>query len=72
MGGSGLARGAVVGKTNDKGTFVASAEHDIGPLFHTWFRALGLDPAETEYDHGGQPLPLAHDDCGPIAELLPK
>jgi uncharacterized protein (DUF1501 family) len=70
MAGCGIRRGVVAGKTNDKGTFVVSAEHDIGDLFHTWFRALGIDPSKMEYDNHGQPLPLAHEDCSPIEELL--
>jgi hypothetical protein len=70
MGGAGLKKGAVVGKTNEKGTFVAGDEHDIGHLFHTWFRALGIDPAKTEYDNAGQPLPIAHEGCRPVDELL--
>ena len=44
MAGAGLKRGVVVGKTNDKGTWVTSEELDIGHLFHTWFHALGIDP----------------------------
>ena len=24
-----------------------SDEHDIGHMFHTWFRALGIDPGQT-------------------------
>ncbi|MCE9534634.1 MAG: DUF1501 domain-containing protein [Planctomycetes bacterium] len=70
MGGCGLKKGAVIGKTNDKGSYVASEEHDIGHLFHTWFRALGVDPAKIEYDNGGQPLPIAHEGCKPINEVL--
>ncbi len=70
MGGCGIQKGALVGKTNDKGTFVTSAEHDIGHLFHTWFQALGIDTQKVEYDNAGQPLPLAHEDCAPIKELL--
>lgn len=70
MAGCGLQRGAVVGKTNDEGTFVATEEFDIGHMFHTWFRALGIDPVKTEYDNNGQPLPIAHDDCHAIAEIL--
>ena len=34
-----------------------ASEHDIGHLFHTWFRALGIDPDKTKYDNDGQPLP---------------
>src|SRR5437763_1157011 len=59
MAGCGLARGAVVGKTNDKGTFVVDQGHDVGDLFHTWFKALGVDSDTTEYDNNGQPLPIA-------------
>lgn len=70
MAGCGLNRGLVVGQTNDKGTFVATDEYDIGHLFHTWFRALGVDPVRVEYDNMGQPLPIAHDDYHAIKELL--
>jgi hypothetical protein len=68
--GAGIRKGVVVGTTNDKGTWVTSREHDIGDLFHTWFRALGIDPRTTEYDNGGQPLPIAHEGCKPLTELL--
>jgi hypothetical protein len=70
MAGCGIARGAVIGKTNDKGTYVTDKGHDIGDLFHTWFTALGIDPVKTEYDNNGQPLPIAHEDCSAIKELI--
>ncbi len=70
MGGGGLKRGVVVGKTNDKGTWVTSDEHDIGHLFHTWFHALGIDSHRKQYYNAGQPLPLAHEDMKAIKELL--
>jgi hypothetical protein len=70
MGGCGIKRGIVVGATNDLGTFVTSEEFDIGHLFHTWFAALGIDSMSSEYDNGGQPLPIAHDDCHVVQELL--
>jgi hypothetical protein len=70
MSGCGIARGAVVGKTNDAGTFVSTEEHDIGHMFHTWFTALGIDPRSTEYDNHGQPLPIAHEGCRAVKELL--
>jgi hypothetical protein len=69
-GGTGIKRGVVVGKTNAQGTWVTGDEHDIGHLFHTWFAALGIDAKKTEYDNAGQPLPIAHDDCTAIKELL--
>jgi len=68
--GTGIQKGVVVGKTNDKGTFVASEEHDIGHMFHTWFKALGIDAKATEYDNEGQPLPIAHEGFKAVKELL--
>jgi hypothetical protein len=70
MGGAGLNRGLVVGKTNELGTFVDGEEFDVGHLFHTWFRALGVPPEKMEYDNHGQPLPVANEECGPIEQLL--
>ncbi len=70
MGGCGLHKGSVVGKTNDKGTFVADRQTDVGHLFHTWFRALGIDPDKTHYNNNRQPLPIANEECEPIKELL--
>ena len=70
MAGTGIRRGVVVGKTNAAGTFVDSEPYDIGHLFHTWFQALGIDPATTEYDNRGQPLPIAHEKCFAVKELL--
>jgi uncharacterized protein (DUF1501 family) len=69
MAGCGLRAGAVIGKTNELGTWVTSEEHDIGHLFHTWFQALGIDP-KMEYDNNGQPLPIAHEGCHAIEALL--
>lgn len=68
--GCGLQRGVVVGATNEEGTFVSTEEFDIGHMFHTWFRALGVDPAHVEYNNLGQPLPIAHEECHPVKELL--
>ena len=70
MAGCGLQPGVVVGKTNAEGTFVDGQPHDIGHLFHTWLKALGVPEEKMEYDNDGQPLPVAHDDCGPIASIL--
>jgi uncharacterized protein (DUF1501 family) len=70
MTGAGIRRGVVIGETNKTGTFVENDAHDIGDFFHTWFTALGVNSAETEYLNNGQPLPIAHDDCSPIKELL--
>lgn len=68
--GTGITKGNVVGKTNAKGTFVESEEIDIGSMFHTWFSALGIDAYSVEYMNGTQPLPIAHDEMGPVDEML--
>ena len=39
-------------------------------MFHTWFAALGIDTSKVEYDNRGQPLPIAHDNCSVVKELL--
>ena len=70
MAGCGLNRGIVLGKTTSNGAWVDDQEYDIGHIFHTVFRAVDIDPAVREYENNGQPLPIAHDDCGPIKELL--
>lgn len=70
MAGCGLKHGIAVGKTNAKGTWVETEEHDIGHLFHTWFHALGIAAEKTQYDNNGQPLPIAHEDCHPVKEVL--
>lgn len=70
LGGSGIKPGVVVGKTNDKGTFNSGQEYDVGHLFHTIFKSVGINPAVKEYDNRGQPLPIAHEDCTAIAELV--
>ena len=69
MAGCGLKAGACVGATNEKGTWVKDTGYDIGYLFHTWFAALGIDSA-MQYDNEGQPLPIAHEDCHKISEVL--
>jgi len=70
MAGRGIKPGVVEGKTNADGTEVATQPHDIGHLFHTWWRALGIDPAHTKYRNAGQPLPIAHEDMQPVKEVL--
>jgi hypothetical protein len=70
MGGCGLKKGVVYGKTNELGTFVADGQIDIGHMFHTWFQALGVNAAKAEYDNNGQPLPVAHEECEAVKELL--
>lgn len=70
LAGSGLQRGMVLGGTTDNGAWCKDEAFDIGHLFHTVFRCVGIDPEKTEYDNDGQPLPIAHDDCGPIQQIM--
>jgi uncharacterized protein (DUF1501 family) len=69
LGGCGIQRGAVIGKTNDQGTAVADREVHHGHLFHTYLRAVGLDSTGT-FDIAGRPIPMADPAFGPIEELL--
>lgn len=69
LGGAGIQRGAVIGKTNDNGTAVTDREVDHAHLFHTYLQAVGLDSLST-FDIGGRPMPLADPASEPITELL--
>jgi hypothetical protein len=69
LGGAGVQRGAVIGKTNDKGTAVVDKQVDHANLFHTYLQAVGLDSTET-FDIGGRGVPLADPASAPIKELL--
>jgi hypothetical protein len=70
LAGGGIKRGAVIGKTTANGAWVDDKEYDIGHLFHTIFKTIGIDSKKTEYHNNGQPLPIAHDDMHVINELL--
>ena len=70
MSGCGIQRGQVLGRTNPLGTAIVDEEHDIGQLFHTWYKAVGVDSSQTEFINGTQPLPIANDQLEPIDKLL--
>jgi hypothetical protein len=61
--------GAVVGKTNANGTAVTEREVNGGHLFHTYFRALGLDPTKNYYVND-RPIPRADPKASAIQEIL--
>jgi hypothetical protein len=69
LGGAGIQRGAAFGKTNEDGTKVVDGQVDHGNLFHTYLRALGLDPTGS-FDVGGREVPMADPMSAPIKELL--
>ncbi len=69
LGGCGIQTGGVVGKTNKNGTAVVDREVNGGHLFHTYYRAVGLDPTDDFY-HNGRPFEKADPATDPIQELL--
>lgn len=69
LGGCGIKRGAVVGKTNANGTRVVDREVNAGHLFHTYYEAMGLNSTEPFY-HNGRPFTNAAPKTSAIRELL--
>jgi uncharacterized protein (DUF1501 family) len=69
LAGCGIQAGAVVGKTNANGTAVTDREVNQAHLFHTYFRALGLNPAKNYYVNS-RPIPMADPAGSPISEVL--
>lgn len=69
LGGCGIKGGAVVGKTNANGTAVIERQVDGGHLFHTYYRAVGLDPTKSFYDNG-RPIAKADPKASAIQEIL--
>lgn len=70
LGGCGIKGGAVTGKTNANGTAVADREVNGGHLFHTYYKALGLNPARNLHTPDDRPIPLADPKASAITELL--
>jgi uncharacterized protein (DUF1501 family) len=69
LGGCGIKPGSVIGKTNPNGTAVVDREVNGGHLFHTYYRALGLEPKKKLY-HDQRPIPMADPKASPISEVL--
>jgi hypothetical protein len=69
LGGAGIKPGVVVGATNENGTAVSDREVNGGHLFHTYYRAVGLDPRE-DFWHNGRPFAKADPETDAIEELL--
>jgi hypothetical protein len=69
MGGCGIRGGAVIGSTNANGTAVTDRQVNGGHLFHTYFRALGLNPTRNHH-HDGRPIPMADPAAAAITEVL--
>ncbi|MCC6419330.1 MAG: DUF1501 domain-containing protein [Gemmataceae bacterium] len=71
LGGCGIRGGAVAGATNANGTAVTERQVNGGHLFHTYFKALGLDGRRNHY-HNGRPIPMADPQTSPIDEILTR
>ena len=69
LAGCGIQQGAVIGKTNDNGTQVIDREVDHGHLFHTYLKAVGVDPSDS-FMLSGRPMPVADPAAAAINELL--
>src|SRR5262245_17441190 len=69
VGGCGIKGGAVVGKTNANGTAVTDRMVHGGHLFHTYFKALGLD-AKKNYYIDQRPIPMGDPKASAITEVL--
>jgi uncharacterized protein (DUF1501 family) len=69
VGGAGIKGGSVVGKTNANGTEVVDRQVNGGHLFHTYYRAVGLDPTR-DFWHEGRPFHKADPKADAITEIL--
>lgn len=69
LAGCGIKAGGLVGKTNSNGTAVTDREVNGGHLFHTYFKALGLDPKKKYYVNE-QPIPMTDPKASAIQEIL--
>lgn len=69
MAGCGLQPGAVVGAMSEDGMEIKDREVNHADLFHTYLRAVDLDPT-SEFDIGGRNVPLADPTGSAIEEVL--
>jgi uncharacterized protein (DUF1501 family) len=69
LAGCGIKGGAVVGKTNPRGTAVTDREVNAGHLFHTYLKAVGLDGTKNFFPND-RPVPIADPKAAPITEVL--
>jgi uncharacterized protein (DUF1501 family) len=69
LAGAGIKPGIVLGKTNANGTAVVDGQVHAGHLFHTYLRAVGLDPSET-FEANGRAIQVADPTASAIKELL--
>ena len=72
--GGGIARGQIVGSSDERGAYVADRQVTIGDLFATVYKALGIDWTQEYMTPIGRPVKIAnalHDMTGtPLDELI--
>jgi hypothetical protein len=69
LAGAGIKGGSVSGKTNANGTAVTDGQVHAGHLWHTYFKALGIDPLTNHYPDQ-RPIPIADPKASEIKEVL--
>jgi uncharacterized protein (DUF1501 family) len=69
LAGARIKPGMVLGKTNANGTAVVDGQVNSGHLFHTYLRAVGLDPSDT-FEVNGRAIQVADPTASAIKELL--
>jgi uncharacterized protein (DUF1501 family) len=69
LAGAGIKPGMVHGKTNANGTEVVDGQVHSGHLFHTYMRAVGLDPADS-FEANGRAIQIADPTATAIKDLL--
>src|SRR5262245_51640808 len=69
LAGAGIKPGVVIGKTNANGTAVVDEQVHAGHLFHTYMRAVGLDPSDP-FDVNGRAIQIADPAASAIKGLL--
>ncbi|WP_152053708.1 DUF1501 domain-containing protein [Tautonia marina] len=70
LAGAGIQRGVVVGETNADGTEVTDGQVGGHDLFHTYLRAVGIDPVVDEFSVNGRDFQIADPSSFAIEDLL--
>jgi len=69
VGGCGVKTPGIFGRTNSNGTEVRDGEINVPDIFHTLYRALGIDPTEEIYDDT-RPVKVTDPEGKAIREVL--
>ncbi|MCH7728062.1 MAG: DUF1501 domain-containing protein [Planctomycetes bacterium] len=68
LGGCGIQVGGVLGATNENGTEIKDRPVHVAELFHTYMKAVGVDPTGTHA--GGNSVPIGAPERSAVNELL--